>query len=51
MFSFSSSLYLDVTQGSPLTQLAMAQAGNLSKPLENGGGAELDRKVGLRVVA
>ena len=43
-FSFSSSLDLDVTCSSSLTQLAMALAAT-------GGGAELDRNVGLRAAA
>ena len=43
--SYSSSLDLDDTRGSPLTQLAMALA--VGKPLEKGGGAEIDRKEGL----
>ena len=49
--SFSSSLDLDDTRGSGLTQQAMTLAVDQSKPLEKGGWAELDRKVDLRAAA
>ena len=44
--SLSSALHLDVTCCSSLTQLAMVLAADNNKLLENGDGAELDRKVG-----